>query len=215
MMSAGHDDAPARVSDATGFGAGILRTAVGNPCATNALQGLAKWWGVPPWNPPAPRGGRPSPSPTPPDADQGGPDRARERRGPPVSDPSAAARVRVCRPAASGACRPRPPPASRRAGSGGWLARTVLPSAPGAGWTSPAPNAGGRRRGGRRPRPDLERRSGLYPAAVKGDGRGMGGRTPALATAHPAGLKTGPATRVRLSQIPASRTATAKSGRRR
>ncbi len=32
-----------------------------------------------------------------------------------------------------------------------------------------------RRRGGRRPRPDLEMRSGLYPAAVKGDGHGMGG----------------------------------------
>ena len=64
---------------------------------------------------------------------------------------------------------------SRRAGLRGWLARTVVPSAPGAGWTAPAPNAGSRRRGGRRPRPDLERRSGLHPAAVKGDGRGMGG----------------------------------------
>ena len=39
----------------------------------------------------------------------------------------------------------------------------------------PAPNAGSRRRGGRRPRPDLEPRSGLHPEAVKGDGRGMGG----------------------------------------
>ena len=46
MRSRGHDDAPERVSDATGFGAGILRTAAGNPCATNALQGLAKWWGA-------------------------------------------------------------------------------------------------------------------------------------------------------------------------
>ena len=32
-----------------------------------------------------------------------------------------------------------------------------------------------RRRGGRRPRPDLEMRSGLHPEAVKGDGHGMGG----------------------------------------
>ena len=39
----------------------------------------------------------------------------------------------------------------------------------------PAPNAGSRRRGGRRPRPDLGLRSGLHPAAVKGDGHGMGG----------------------------------------
>ena len=31
------------------------------------------------------------------------------------------------------------------------------------------------RRGGRRPRPDLELRSGLHPEAVKGDGHGMGG----------------------------------------
>ena len=42
-----------------------------------------------------------------------------------------------------------------------------------------------------------------------------GRRTPALATAHPAGLNSGPARRVRLSQIPASRTARAKSERRR
>ena len=33
-------------------------------------------------------------------------------------------------------------PCSRRARLRGWLARTVVPSAPGAGWTSPAPNAG-------------------------------------------------------------------------
>ena len=32
-----------------------------------------------------------------------------------------------------------------------------------------------RRRGGRRPRPDLEMRSGLHPEAVKSDGPGMGG----------------------------------------
>ena len=32
-----------------------------------------------------------------------------------------------------------------------------------------------RRRGGRRPRPDLEMRSGLHAGAVKGDGPGMGG----------------------------------------
>ena len=32
-----------------------------------------------------------------------------------------------------------------------------------------------RRRGGRRPRPDLELRSGLHPEAVKTDGHGMGG----------------------------------------
>ena len=32
-----------------------------------------------------------------------------------------------------------------------------------------------RRRGGRRPRPDLGLRSGLHPAAVKSDGHGMGG----------------------------------------
>ena len=39
---------------------------------------------------------------------------------------------------------PRRPssPCSRRARLRGWLARTVVPSAPGAGWTSPAPNAG-------------------------------------------------------------------------
>ena len=67
----------------------------------------------------------------PPDADQGGPDRARDRRGPHGIRP-AAGRVRVCRPAASGACRPVLP-CPRRARSGGWLARTVRPSAPGAG----------------------------------------------------------------------------------
>ena len=39
---------------------------------------------------------------------------------------------------------PRRPssPCSRRARLRGWLARTVVPSAPGAGWTAPAPNAG-------------------------------------------------------------------------
>ncbi len=56
-------------------------------------------------------------------------------------------------------------------------------------------------------RPPSRGREGRRPR----DGR----RTPALATAHPAGLKSGPARRVRLSQIPASRTAQAKSERRR
>ena len=122
-----------------------------------------------------------------------------------VSDPSAAARVRVCRPAASGACRPRPPPAHAVPGREvGLHAQSSHPPpervglhplrtpAPPAGRTPPPAGPGtavrppSRGREGRRPR----------------DGR----RTPALATAHPAGLKSGPARRVRLSQIPASRT---------
>ena len=56
-------------------------------------------------------------------------------------------------------------------------------------------------------RPPSRGREGRRPR----DGR----RTPALATAHPAGLKSGPARRVRLSQIPASRTAQAKTECRR
>ena len=71
---------------------------------------------------------------------------------------------------------PRRPssPCSRRARLRGWLARTVVPSAPGAG-KEPRSERRLRRRGGRRPRPDLEMRSGLHPEAVKGDGHGMGG----------------------------------------
>ena len=88
-----------------------------------------------------------------------------------------------------------------------WLARTVVPSAPGAGVRAtrserrqtPAgrtpPPAGP----GTAVRPPSRGREGRRPR----DGR----RTPALATAHPAGLNCGPARRVRLSQIPASRTA--------
>ena len=64
--------------------------------------------------------------------------------------------------------------------------RTPPPAGPG---TAVRPLSRGRE--GRRPR----------------DGR----RTPALATAHPAGLNCGPARRVRLSQIPASRTAKRRS----
>ena len=111
----------------------------------------------------------------------------------------------VCGPAASGACRPssparavpgrevglhaqssHPPPerekstrSERRQTPAG---RTPPPAGPG---TAVRPPSRGRE--GRRPR--------------------NGRRTPALATAHPAGLKNGPARRVRLSQIPASRTA--------
>ena len=127
--------------------------------------------------------------------------RPRRRRPPPgrrAAGPAAAARR--CRPAASGACRPVLP-CPRRARSGGWLARTVLPSAPGAGKSTrserrqtPAgrtpPPAGP----GTAVRPPSRGREGRRPR----DGR----RTPALATAHPAGLKNGPARRVRLSQIP-------------
>ena len=58
-------------------------------------------------------------------------------------------------------------------------------------------------------------RSGLHPEAVKGDGHGMGGEPLPLRRRNPAGLNGGPARRVRLSQIPASRTAVAKSDRRR
>ncbi len=75
--------------------------------------------------------------------------------------------------ASSSPARP-PAPCSRRARLRGWLARTVVPSAPGAG-KEPRSERRLRRRGGRRPRPDLGLRSGLHPEAVKGDGHGMGG----------------------------------------
>ena len=54
---------------------------------------------------------RPSPSPTRRMLTRAGRTGPASDAGRTVSDPSAAARVRVCRPAASGACRPRPPPA--------------------------------------------------------------------------------------------------------
>ena len=91
-----------------------------------------------------------------------------------VSDPSAAARVRVCRPAASGACRPVLPcftPCQVER-----LACThSRPIRPRSGLDCTRSERRLRRRGGRRPRPDLEGRSGLHPEAVKGDGHGMGG----------------------------------------
>ncbi len=59
-----------------------------------------------------------------------------------LADPSAAARVRVCRPTASRAVPSPSSPCSRRARLRGWLARTVVPSAPAAGQEQPAPNAG-------------------------------------------------------------------------
>ena len=92
-------------------------------------------------------------------------------RSEPASD--AAARVGVCRPAASGACAPSPLLPPCQVGRFGLHAQSSHP--PPERVSAPAPNAGRRRRGGRRPRPDLERRSGLHPAAVKGDGPGMGG----------------------------------------
>ena len=164
---------------------------------------------APPWPPPQFHGeGLPSPSPTRRMLTRAGRTGPASDAGRTVSDPSAAARVRVCRPAASGACRPRPSPcftpcqverlalhaqsshpppervadqtrSERRQTPAG---RTPPPAGPG---TAVRPPSRGREE--RRPR----------------DGR----RTPALATAHPAGLKNGPARRVRLSQIPASRTA--------
>ena len=72
--------------------------------------------------------------------------------------------------------RAAPPSAcSRRARSGGFGLHAQSSHPPPERVSAPAPNAGSRRRGGRRPRPDLEPRSGLHPAAVKGDGHGMGG----------------------------------------
>ena len=133
------------------------------------LQGVSKL----PCNPSSSTGRATLPEPHPPDADQGGPDRARERRGPRCIR-SVRRGPRAGLPARRfGACRPVLP-CSRRARSGGWLARTVVPSAPGAG-KEPRSERRLRRRGGRRPRPDLEMRSGLHAGAVKGDGPGMGG----------------------------------------
>ena len=92
-------------------------------------------------------------------------------------DPSTTFRVELVRTSRLAGSRSRTIAPAASCGPSGTrgLARTVVPSAPGAGEDQPAPNAGSRRRGGRRPRPDLERRSGLHPGAVKGDGRGMGG----------------------------------------
>ena len=178
----------------------------------HAPGGLSK---LPPWNPPVPRGRATLPEPHPPDADQGGPDRARERRGPRCIR-SVRRGPRAGLPARRfGGVPPPSSPCSRRARSGGWLARTVVPSAPGAGLDCTRSERRLRRRGGRRPRPDLG--TAVRPPSRGREGRRPrdGRRTPALATAHPAGLKSGPARRVRLSQIPASRTAQAKSDRRR
>ena len=139
--------------------------------------GLSK---LPPCNPPSSTGRTTLPEPHPPDADQGGPDRARERRGPHC--------IRSVRRG------PRAGLPARRFGG-------VPPP--------PAPCS----------RPCQVERFGLHAQSSNPPPAGPGTavrprdrrRTPALAMAHPAGLNRGPARRVRLSQIPASRTAPMRS----
>ena len=160
-----------------------------------------------PCNPSSSTGRATLPEPHPPDADQGGPDRARERRGPRCirsvrRGPRAglpARRFGGVPPPSSPCFTPcqverfglhaqssHPPP--ERVGL-----HPLRTPAPPAGRTPPPAGPGNA------VRPPSRGREGRRPR----DGR----RTPALATAHPAGLKSGPARRVRLSQIPASRTA--------
>ena len=118
-----------------------------------------------------------------------GPHRARERRGPHCSR-SVRRGSRAGLPVRRfGGVPPPPSPAHAvQAREVGLHAQSSHPPPAGPGTAVRPPSRG---REGRRPR----------------DGR----RTPALATAHPAGLKNGPARRVRLSQIPASRTANRRS----
>ena len=169
---------------------------------------------IPP--PPVPRGGTTLPEPHPPDADQGGPDRARERRGPHC--------IRSVRRGPRAGLPARrfggvPPPSAPcfapcQVGRFGLHAQSSHP---------PPQRGEGRPRSERRQPPAGRTPPTAGPGtAVRPPSRGREGRrprdgrrTPALATAHPAGLKSGPARRVRLSQIPASRTARAKSARRR
>ena len=160
----------------------------------------------PPLNPPVSRGGASLPEPHPPDADQGGPDRARERRGPHC--------IRSVRRGPRAGLPARrfggvPPPSSPcfapcQVGRFGLHAQSSHPPpervtgnplrTPAAAGGADAAPAGP----GNAVRPQSRGREGRRPR--------NGRRTPALATAHPAGLKGGPARRVRLSQIPASRT---------
>ena len=128
-----------------------------------------------PCNPSSSTGRATLPEPHPPDADQGGPDRARERRGP-----------RCIRSVRRG---PRAGLPARRFGGVPPPSSPLLtpcqverlacthsrPIRPRSGSRPTRSERRLRRRGGRRPRPDLERRSGLHPEAVKGDGHGMGG----------------------------------------
>ena len=95
-----------------------------------------------PCNPSSFHGEGPSPSPTHRMLTRAGRTGPASDAGRAVSDPSARG-PRAGLPARRfGGVPPPSSPCSRRARSRGWLARTVVPSAPGAGWTAPAPNAG-------------------------------------------------------------------------